>query len=178
MRDGYEARFQKSVTLFKAQVAHRMKKLFHVEKVINIEEAGPKDVNKYLDSYGDIDAICLGKNYAFGLSSRINYGNHYQCFTVRKTSYSGIATEFQKLKRAYQCGFLAPLYHVHAHFTKGDNPEFLYGAVCKMQELITYIDQGKYDRVVENATYKPGDLSSFYVVNWADYGKTHWIKYI
>lgn len=77
-----------------------------------------------------------------GIASRVQDGESWETFTIRKSRNSGTKTEYQKRKEAIETGeWLYPYWTVQSYITDRNNGELLSFALTKTERLINMITQ-------------------------------------
>lgn len=128
----------------------------------NIENSD-NDMLQMLDKYSGIDMVREHKNNQLsGVALRIQYGQNYRTFTIRKKRWTGTKTEYEKRVEAIQNGYFYPRETIQAYFTTRNNPELIGFAYVLTKDLYQFIDEYP-DRVYTNFSD-----NEFYYVRWDD----------
>lgn len=133
----YELDAEKSARSFEKFLSPTLKKLFDATKVVSCENHD-SELASVLDQYGGVDALILNRRGIIPIACRIQFDKAYRKFSVRKTRFSGVATEYAKIRRAEANDTIKPLYHVSAYIN-GDRAEI---AVVKTADLMQIINVG------------------------------------
>ena len=97
-------------------------KIFFNDKcqITSIEKNKNIILNK-LDTKSGIDWIAENENHIITIAARIQFGDNYRTFTIRKERKTATKTELEKRKEAIENGFLYPLYTCQCYFTNNYN---------------------------------------------------------
>ena len=118
---------------------------------------------KILDMSCGIDYLLTSSKSSliFGIASRVQYGQNYRTFTVRKSRESGVLTEYQKRQQAISLGGIFPKFTMQA-YVKDNEIDGL--AIVKTNDLIEFINRG-YAEEKSTRIDKIGQ-ATFYVCKW------------
>lgn len=132
-------------------------------KVYPVEGEG-SELSKILDVNCGIDYLmCSEKSdLVYGIASRVQYGENYRTFTVRKARETSAKTEYDKRKTSITLNGIYPEYTMQAYVLE-DKVRGL--GVIKTKDLIEAIDLKQYSKVLKTHDDKIGQ-AEFYVCNW------------
>ena len=127
-------------------------------KLVLPTERQDNELATLLDRYAGIDGVIVTVDgWAFGYSSRVQFGKNYGAFSIRRSRPSGATTEFNKLKNPLQ---VKPTFHIQA-FVDDEKNSAIVG-IAKTIELVRYIDNHL------DQWRKTSDGETFYFVPFAD----------
>lgn len=126
-------------------------------------EGENNEICRMLDMSCGIDYLFYSqtKSQIYGVASRVQYGQNYRTFTVRKSRESGVITEYEKIKLAMYHKSIFPYCHIQAYIT---NERVTGLAIVKTVDLIHFIDCNLAEVKRTNAD-KIGQ-AEFYVCQW------------
>ena len=128
--------------------------------VANLEQSTDETL-LMLDQYSGIDYIIKKPdNNMLGVAARIQWGNNWETFTIRKSRHTGTKTEYEKRKDAIKQGYFYPALTMQAYFTK--DIKHLGSAIIKTKKLYDFIDWNP-----EKVHQRKSD-NIFIYVNWGD----------
>lgn len=127
--------------------------------IISIEES-KDEVILMLDKYSGIDYLRKNEIGIQGIASRVQWGNDWSTFTIRKERHSGAVTEYEKRMRQIKEGYFYPAFTLQAYFDNRTDNNLLSIAICRTVDLYDHLK--KY-----NVTKRMSD-NVFLAVKWAD----------
>ena len=129
---------------------------------IHTIEAQDNNVLILLDTLSGIDYIRENENGLQGIAARVQWGNNWNTFTIRKERHTGNKTEYQKRMEQIENGYFYPFFTLQAYFNNRVENRLLSIAVIKTKELYNFINKHP-EKVI---TRKSDNF--FYIVKWID----------
>lgn len=135
-------------------------------RIIQVESNDPDELRNVLDTVGGIDAWQISREHGMqGVSSRIQWGESWDTFTIRDKRTTGTKTERAKRSEAIASGnVLYPSLAIHAYITKRDSGtarELVSIAVVSTVDIFDLIDRGLCFKRTN-----PVDGNIFIAVSW------------
>lgn len=136
-------------------------------ELIPVESVTNNSFTNLLDILAGIDAWQVKNDLGIrGIASRIQWGAHYESFTIRKKRTTGAKTELDKrLKVLTRAGdWLFPYWTIQAYITKRKDGELLYACATKTKDLFRYIYTKIKNKQNIPTRINPDDENEFYVI--------------
>jgi hypothetical protein len=122
------------------------------------------EIGQLLDTRGGIDAILDHPKYGLlGIGIRIQYGQEYRTFTIRKQRETQAKTEFEKYTDALVESAMIPKFSIHAYIDEKTGM-LLSAAIAQTRDIYDCICRGQCD--VQATGNDQIGRATFYVVDW------------
>ena len=132
---------QRSRRAFERFVAPVLRQALNAKTILPTEPTASgydSDLAAALDMRAGIDGfIDDGENQLYAYASRIQFGQNYATFTIRRSRPTGARTEFNKLVHARQVQAMMPTFHVQT-FVDADGQNATV-AIVETLELLRYV---------------------------------------
>jgi hypothetical protein len=119
------------------------------------------EITQALDLRACIDALwcpAYDSNAVYSVAMRIQYGHCYKTFTIRESTTTGVATEYEKTSNAIKSGTMFPCLTIQAYV---DNEQIVGAALAFTKTIYECIEKGLCTRRMNNY-----DGNSFIAVHW------------
>lgn len=154
---------------FKQIVWPEIQKWFGDGELIPVEAVTESEMAKKLDMYSGIDAWYIQEDSGIrGIGSRVQWGDDYRTFTIRKEKFNRVRTEFEKLCNAIDNDWLYPYWFTQAYLTDR-NGRLLSVATAKTEDIIKYIKE-------IDCPVRPTDDAWFYYIEWSLFAQKYPIR--
>lgn len=162
-KKNFDLAYEDGMNDFELMIEPLLKNYFGAEsesRLVNMKES---KTDFDLDSKNSIDGFLkIGeKEYAFGL--RIQPGENYKSFTIRKSRESGKKTEYEKICNNIKNEKLYPYFFIQAYVYRRTVSSC---AFCRTIDLIDYIKAGKAE--VKITGKDQIGQAKFFVIYWRD----------
>lgn len=118
-----------------------------------------------LDQTSGIDYIRENNEGLQGIAARVQWGNAYNTFTIRKTRHTGSKTEYEKRLYQIKHGYFYPYFTLQAYFDDRKDNNLLSLGIIKTLDLYYFIETNS-DKVHTN-----NSDNEFIFVYWHDLDK-------
>lgn len=123
------------------------------------------ELEQRLDRDAGIDAILFAPRGVYGIASRVQFGENYQSFTIRKERESGCRTEWEKLLAAITTNALMPTLTVQAYVDRAANKLLAASVICT-RDLVYWLKQN--DCAIKSTGKNEVGQSQFLVAPWKE----------
>ena len=117
-----------------------------------------------LDQKSGVDFLRENDVGLQGIAARVQWGQNWRTFTIRKERYTGTKTELEKRLEQIEKGYIYPAFTLHAYFDNKDDNNCLGLAVVRTKNLYDFVLQNP-DKIQENKSD-----NKFLIVKWDDIG--------
>lgn len=118
-----------------------------------------------LDEKCGIDYIRENDSGLQGIAARVQWGNDWNTFTIRKKRHTGSKTEYEKRLEQIKNGYFYPYFTLQAYFDNREENNLLSLAIMRTIDLYNFIENNP-DKVHSNKSD-----NDFIFVRWEDIPK-------
>ena len=172
MPDNFKEAISRANQNFIDIVLPEVKKVLTGEFII-VENVMNNDIANILDQQSGVDALYVNDSGIRGVAIRIQYGQAWDTFTIRKSRESGARTEYLKRKESIEKNYLYPYFTIQSYIKNGI---LLSLAIARTEDLIDYII--KDHAYIRDTGPTQIGRASFYVVDWDNFKEKGYKIYI
>lgn len=125
-------------------------------------ESSENNVLIKLDRKSGVDYIREDETGLQGIAARVQWGNDWNTFTIRKERHTGTKTELEKRKEQIDKGYFYPAFTMQAYFNNREDNKLLSIAVIRTLDLYYFIENNP-DKLLDR---KSDNI--FIAVKWSD----------